>query len=171
MKEDVNNKNDQYEQKIEHELFDIGILLKGIHAVIEIAGGIFTFLISPDFVLRFVTKITQGELLENPNDSFTQYILSFAHSISVGAKQFIAFYLLSHGIINLVLVIGLFKKKIWAYHASFVVLTIFALYQMYRYIYHPSIWMIILTIFDFVVIWLIWREYKRVKNHWVANAT
>ncbi|MDE2399673.1 MAG: DUF2127 domain-containing protein [Patescibacteria group bacterium] len=165
-KEVINNDKVLSEQKIEHELFDIGILLKGIHALIEIIGGAFTFLISPHFVLRIVTKITQGELFEDPNDFLTRYFVDFAHSISVGTKQFIAFYLLSHGITNLILVIGLFKKKIWAYHASFVVLTLFALYQIYRYIYHPSIWMIILTIFDFIVLWLIWREYERIKGKW-----
>lgn len=150
--------------KIEHDLFDVGILLKGAHAIIEIFGGVFTFLVSPGLILRFVTKIARGELLEDPNDSFTRYLLHLAYGISIGTKQFVAFYLLSHGIINLILVIGLLKKKIWAYHASFVVLALFAVYQMYRYIYHPSIWMIILTIFDLVTIWLIWREYLRIKN-------
>lgn len=147
-----------------HELFDIGILLKGIHAFIEVAGGILTFLISPNFILRFVTKITQGELLEDPNDFLTQHLLNFAQNFSFDTKQFIAFYLLFHGIINLILVIGLFEKKIWAYHVSFVVLTIFALYQIYRYIYHPSFFMIMLTVFDLIVIWLIWREYKRIQK-------
>jgi uncharacterized membrane protein len=152
------------EEKIEHDLFDVGILLKGIHAVIEIIGGVFTFLVSPDLIFLIVNKITVGELTEDPADRFTQYLLNIAHSFSVGTKQFIAFYLLSHGIVNLILVIGLFKKKIWAYHASFVALTIFALYQLYRYMYGPSVWLIVLTVFDFVVIWLIWREYKRIKT-------
>lgn len=151
------------EEKIEHEFFDVSILLKGIHALIEIIGSLFAFLISPDFILRFVTKITQGELLEDPNDSFTRYLLNLAHSISIGTEQFIAFYLLFHGGINLILVIGLFKKKIWAYYASFFVLTIFVIYQMYRYIHHPSPFMIILTIFDLITIWLIWKEYERIK--------
>jgi uncharacterized membrane protein len=150
--------------KIEHELFDIDIFLKGAHALIEIIGGIFTFLISPDFILRFVTKITQGELLEDPNDFFTRYLLHFAQNFSVSTKQFVALYLLFHGVVNLVLVVGLFRKKMWAYHASFVVLALFALYQVYRYIYHPSISMIILTIFDLITIWLIWREYRRLSG-------
>jgi len=146
-----------------HELFDVSILLKGMHALIEIVGGVFTFLISPNFVLRIITKITEGELLEDPNDFITHYLINFAHNFSFGTQQFIAFYLFSHGIINLVLVIELFRKKIWAYYASFIVFTIFVLYQIYRYIYHPSLFMIILTIFDLVVIWLVWREYKRIK--------
>ena len=165
------NHNMNNEEKIEHELFDISILLKGMHALTEIVGGVFTFVISSDFILHFVVKITQGELLEDPNDSFTRYLLNLASGISVDTKQFIAFYLISHGIINLVLVIGLFKKKIRAYHASFFVLTVFAFYQMYRYIYHPSLFMIILTIFDLVTIWLIWKEYTRIKNRLIISTS
>lgn len=156
--------NNQSEEKIEHELFDVSILLKGIHALIEIIGGIFIFLVSPDFIMRIVNTLTAGEFIEDPGDRITQYLFHFAQSFSVGTKHFVAFYLLSHGIVNAVLVIGLFKKKMWAYYASFVALTIFALYQMYRYIYHPSLFLIFLTVLDFVVIWLIWREYKRIKK-------
>ena len=152
------------EEKTLHELFDISILLKGIHAVIEIVGGVFAFLVSPDSILHFVVKITQGELLEDPNDTLTNYFLNLARNFSLDTKQFVASYLFFHGIINLVLVIGLFKKKIWAYHASFFVLTIFIFYQVYRYIYDPSIFMIALSVFDIVVIWLIGKEYKRIQK-------
>ena len=147
-----------------HELFDVGILLKGIHALVEVLGGIFAFLISPDFVLKVITRITQSELSEDPKDLFSNYVLNWARSFSPDTKQFFAAYLLFHGIINLVLVIGLFKEKIWAYYVSFFVLTIFVFYQIYRYIYHPSVFMIILTFFDLVVIWLVWKEFKRLEK-------
>lgn len=152
------------EEKIEHELFDVSILLKGIHALVEIVGGMLAYFISSDAVLRFAVKITQGELLEDPNDYFTKYFLELTRSVLVGAKQFVVFYLLSHGIINLLLVVGLFRKRLWAYHASFVVFTLFATYQMYRYFLHPSIFMVLLTLFDIVAVWLIWREYLRIKK-------
>lgn len=155
----------QSEDKIEHELFDVGIFLKGIHALVEIIGGIFIFIISPNFIIRIVNKITLGELTEDPMDWFTRYLINLAHNLSIGTKQFIAIYLLSHGIINLILVVGLFKKKIWAYHASFVALTFFAIYQLYRYFRSPSVLLIFLTILDFIIIWLIWQEYNRIKKN------
>ena len=147
-----------------HELFDVTIILKGLHALVEIISGTSIFLISSSFIFKFVNIISFGELTENPVDSVSRYLLYITSSFSGGTKQFIAFYLLSHGIINLILIVGLFRKKIWAYHASFVVLTIFTLYQIYRYIYSPSILLIALTILDIVTIWLIWREYLRIKN-------
>ena len=115
------------EEEVLHELFDVGLLLRGIHAALEIITGLFAMFISPHFILRIVTKITQGELVEDPRDHFTEWLINLAHSFGGGTKQFVAFYLLSHGIINIVLVLGLFKKKMWAYHISFVVLTVFAI--------------------------------------------
>ena len=152
------------EEKIEHELFDVSILLRGIHALVEIISGTLIFLVSSNFLFRFINIITFGELTENPVDSFTQHLLTFTHSFLGGTKEFIAFYLFSHGIFNLIIVIGLFQKKIWAYYASFILLTFFAFYQMYKYVFQPNIWMIILTIFDLITIWLVWREYVRIKN-------
>jgi uncharacterized membrane protein len=152
------------EEKTLHELFDISIVLKGLHALVEVVGGASIFLASSSFIFKFVNIISFGELTENPVDSFTKYLLNLTYGFSGGTKQFVALYLLSHGIINLVLVVGLFKKKIWAYYISFVVLTVFALYQIYRYIYNPSIFLILLTILDIITIWLILREYIRIKN-------
>ena len=153
------------EEKIEHELFDISILLRGIHALVEIVGGVLIFLVSSNFIFKLINIITFGELTENPVDSFSQHLLTFTHIFWGGTKQFIAFYLLSHGIFNLIIVVGLFQKKIWAYYTSFIMLTVFAFYQMYRYIFQPNIWMVVLTIFDLITIWLVWREYIRIKNN------
>ncbi|MDR3519954.1 MAG: DUF2127 domain-containing protein [Candidatus Pacebacteria bacterium] len=152
------------EEKTLHELFDFSIVLKGIHALIEIISGTSIFLVSSSLIFKFVNAISFGELTEQPIDSMSQYLLNLTHSFSGGTKQFVALYLLSHGIINLIIIIELFRKKIWAYYASFIVLTVFSIYQIYRYIYNPNIFLILLTILDVVTMWLIWREYKRIKN-------
>ena len=152
------------EEKTLHELFDISIVLKGLHALVEVIGGISIFLASSGLIFKFVNVISFGELTENPVDSFTKYLLYITYNFSGGTKQFVALYLLSHGIINLILIVGLFRKKLWAYYSSFIVLSIFALYQVYRYIYNPSIFLILLTMLDIVTIWLIWREYIRIKK-------
>ena len=156
-------------EKTLHKLFDISILLKGINALIEIIGGVSVFLVSSAFIFKFVNIISFGELTETPIDSLSQYLLNLTHSFSGGTKEFVALYLLLHGIINLFLIVGLIEKKIWAYNASFVVFIIFVLYQIYRYIYHPNIFLVIVTIFDLITVWLVWREYKRIKQSLESN--
>ena len=151
-------------EKTLHELFDLSILLKSILAFLETIGGISILLASSEFIFKFVNIISFGELTETPIDSLSQYLLNLTHSFSGNTKEFVALYLLLHGITNLIIIAGIVKKKIWAYYTSFVVFVFFVFYEIYRYISHPNIFLILLIIFDSTTVWLIWREYLRIKN-------
>jgi len=113
-------------------------------------------------MLRVATLLTQDELFEDPKDLVSQYILNVAHQFSLGGKKFVILYLLSHGIIRLILVIGLLKKKLEAYYLSFIVFSGFIIYQLYRYSHTRSAWLLGLSIFDLFFLWLIWKEYTYV---------
>jgi len=141
-------------------LFEAGVILKGIHAIIEIVGGFFVLLISHNFIIQTVLRITGGELSEDPNDFISNYLIHTAQNFSINSKYFLAFYLLSHGIIKAVLVIALLKKKLWAYPTAIVVFGLFMVYQIIRYVYTHSIWLIIFTVFDALVIFLVYHEYR-----------
>jgi len=79
--------------------------------------------------------------------------------------NFYAFYLLSHGIVKVFLVIGLLRNKLWAYPVSLVVLGVFIVYQLYRFSYTHGFGLMVLTVFDVVVMGLIWHEYRLVRRH------
>jgi uncharacterized membrane protein len=83
-----------------------------------------------------------------------------AQHFSVASKSFYAFYLLSHGVIKLLLVIGLLRNQLWSYPASLIALAAFIIYQLYRFSYTHSVGLIALTLFDFLVIALIWHEWR-----------
>lgn len=147
------------------ELFHWGILLKGIHAIIEIIGAVLLFTIPLDVITKFTIWITQEELLDDPNDLIANYVFHLGTGLSLSATTFGVLYLSSHGIIKLILVIGLLKNKLWAYPLSLWVLGIFIAYQCYRFTYTHAIGLVVLTVFDVAVIWLVWREYQIVKKH------
>jgi uncharacterized membrane protein len=147
------------EQKI-HRIFEISVLLKGAHALLEIVGGIVLYLVSTDTVANLVKLLTQEELIEDPNDYVATHLLSMAQHFSVESKSFYAFYLLSHGLIKLLLVVGLLRERMWSYPASLVALGAFIVYQLYRFSYTHSPGLIALTIFDLFVIWLVWHEWR-----------
>ena len=109
--------------------------------------------------------LSADELLKNPNDFVAGYFLQSALKFSVATKTFAAFYLLSHGVVKLLLVVALLRGKLWAYPASLVVLGLFILYQVYRYTLTHSLGLIALTVFDLVVIWLIFHEYRVIREH------
>ena len=148
-----------------HQVFQISILLKGAHAVIECAGGIGLALIKTSTIVNLVNMLTQEELVEDPNDILATHLLAWAQNFSVASKHFYAFYLLSHGMVKLLLVIGLLKGKLWSYPASLVVFGLFILYQLYRFSYTHGAGLIILTALDVVVMVLVWHEYGLMRRH------
>ena len=138
-----------------HQLFIVSIILKGLHAAIELVGGIALYLFSTNKIAGWLWEAGQS------ND----WIERFANSFSTKEHHFYAFYLVSHGVVNGAIVIGLLLRKRWSYHATFVVLTLFIAYQAYRYSYTHDIGLIVITMIDLIVMALAWNEYRVFKRH------
>ena len=152
-------------EKTIHRIFDVSVALKGAHAVIEIVGGLLLYLVSTETIVQLINRYSEDQLVEDPHDFIATHLLKFAEGFSVEQHDFYAFYLLSHGIVKLVVVAGLLKEKLWAYPASFVVFGAFIAYQLYRYSYTHDLSLILLSIFDLFVIALAVHEYRLVKHH------
>lgn len=148
-----------------HQVFQVSVLLKGAHALIECVGGIALALVSTSTITDLVNTLTQEELIEDPNDLIATHLRAMAQQFSVGTKHFYAFYLLSHGVVKLLLVVGLLRNKLWSYPASLIVLGFFIVYQLYRFSYTHGIGLIALTMFDIFVMGLIWHEYGLMRRH------
>ena len=147
-----------------HAAFEISVLLKGLNALAECVAGVALYFVSPESIAAFVALLFHNELLEDPRDPVAGYLLHAAEGLSLGGKRFATFYLLSHGIVKLFLVAGLLRNKAWAYPASLAVLGLFIAYQFYRMTFAYSIGLVLLTVFDFVVIGLIWHEYRLIRE-------
>ncbi|MEP7162571.1 MAG: DUF2127 domain-containing protein, partial [Candidatus Moraniibacteriota bacterium] len=122
-----------FQEKNLHLFFEMSVILKGIHAVIEVVGGLALFVISQEFIVHTLYSITQEELNEDPRDFIATSLLSSASQFTVGGQHFAAFYLLSHGLLKGFLVANLLREKLWAYPAAIVVFGFFIVYQTYRY--------------------------------------
>jgi uncharacterized membrane protein len=143
--------------------FEIGIILKGLDGVIEVAGAMLVAFVPAHVIMRFVNRLTERELNEDPNDFVAGHILQYTNELIGHDKWFATFFLLSHGLIKIVLVFGLLRNLPWAYPFAFVTLGAFTLYQFWLIVHHFTIGMALLTIFDIVIIWLTWREYQQRK--------
>ncbi len=152
-------------EKYVHRFFEVALALKGVHALIEIGSSIFIYFTNQQFVSNLVVWITQEELSEDPRDFIAHYLIKSVENFSVTSQHFAAFYLLSHGIIKIVLVIELLRKRLWAYPASIVVFSLFIIYQIYRFSFTHSVWLIVFTVLDALIIWLTIHEYRYMKKH------
>jgi uncharacterized membrane protein len=153
-----------------HTIFDVTLILKGIHAFIETLGGILLYAVNGASILRAVNFLVQGEIREDPHDILANYFLHAAQVFGGSAQSFAALYLLTHGIINALIVVGLWKEKLWAYPASFVALGAFTLYQLYLLSFGYSLGLVLLTILDIVIILLVWHEYGVLKKKRIATS-
>lgn len=147
-----------------HKSFEIGILLKGIDAILQMIGGTLLIFLNPSRLNKVVVLLTQHELSEDPRDIIANFLIKSSLGFNIGAQHFGVIYLISHGIIKLVLVVMLWRKKMIAYPLTIFSLTLFIIYQIYRYILSSSVWLIVLTIFDVIMIILTFIEYENIKN-------
>ena len=146
---------------ITHRAFEIGIILKGIDGLLEIGAGTALMLTTQPAILHLVTLLTRDELTEDPQDFFANLLLDLARHLSLRTQHFASFYLLGHGLVKAGLVIGLLRRMRWSYPTALVFLTGFVLYQVYRLFHLPSIGLLLLTLFDAVIIALVWSEWRR----------
>ncbi len=151
-------------EKYLYQLFRVGIFLKGTLSLVEIFAGTAILFITPLSIGNFIIAMSQNELAEEPGSFLASHALPLAQQFSLTPQAFIAIYLLSRGLIKLGLVVALLKNKLWAYPAALIVLGLFMLYQIYSIIIGHSAFLIVITLFDFVILWLIWHEYRVMRT-------
>ena len=114
--------------------------------------------------VRLIQTLVQGELIEDPTDLVAGYVQHFLYPLLSHTHSFAAVYLLTHGLIKLFLAVGLLREKLWAYPAAIAVFVLFVIYQLYRFVFSHSSFLMLLTIFDIAVIYLTWHEYRVVRE-------
>ncbi len=147
------------------EWFHVSVFLKGTYAAFEALVGLVLFVVPLSTIVSIVNNMTQSELLEDPNDQLSNYLLHTAQQLSISTVAFYALYLTVNGALKLILVLGLLYNKTWAYPASLIVFGSFALYEVYLFASHPSLVVAILLILDVITILFIWKEFFIQKKH------
>lgn len=147
--------------------FRVSLWLKGADGALELLGGLLLLIFPPDALGSLVRSLTRHELSEDRHDIIANYLLQQTHNLSKSATIFGALYLLTHGVIKLVLVVSVLRERLWAYPWMLGFLVAFIVYQAYRWALQPSVWLVLLTVFDVFVAVLTWIEYRK---HRVALA-
>ena len=145
-------------------IFDISLWIKGVFAFVEILGGIAAFFVTKEALVSFTLWVFRDELVDDPHDALANFFLHSAQSVSLSAQDFTGIYLLSHGAVKLWLIVGLLRKRLWYYPVAIIVFGLFILYQMYRYSFTHSAWLLVLTALDLIVIGLTWHEYRYLRR-------
>jgi uncharacterized membrane protein len=156
-------------EKYIYDLFRASVFVKGILSLVEMFAGIAVLFITPAKIGSMIIRISANELAEEPGSFWAIHTLHLAQQFSLTPRAFLAIYLLSRGAIKFALIIALLKNKLWAYPAALVVMGLFIAYQLYRIAVSYSLFLILLTLFDLLVMWLIWHEYQMVRSRHALN--
>lgn len=155
--------NRLFSKKNIHVGFSIGLILKTFYDIGEVLCGILLFFLTPEKMSKLITLISRDELKEDPHDLVMNYLLTFSHHFSIGVQHFTTFYLLSHGLTKVAVLILLWRKKLWAYPLSIVLFCVFIFLQTQRFTHTHSIMLLIFTLIDVIMIALTILEYKNIK--------
>lgn len=146
------------------KIYEIGIIVKGIDGILELAGGVLVLTISPHTINSLTNFLTQDALQENPHNVIAVHIAKAGQHLASGHNLFAAAFLLTHGLVKVVLVTCLLLNKLWAYPWALGLLGLFLVYQVYLLITQPSFGMAFLSVLDAVIIWLIYREWQQAQR-------
>ena len=145
-------------------VIELSLWFKAIFALSEIAAGVFTYFVPQRLFLPFVCLFNQDELVVGPHHLLVNFPLLTVPHLFVDTQKFAAIYLLGHGVIKLWLIIGLLCERLWYFPISMIVFGLFIGYQVYRFTFTHSVWLLLVTALDIVVIALTWHEYRYLRN-------
>lgn len=129
-------------------LFKLGMFLRGINGFIYLAVGLMLFFVSVS-ELNHITLNVLSPLLTD---------------ITHRTKNIVGLYIFFHGVINIFLVAGLYKNKLWAYLISIGFISSLILMQLYNISFHYSNILLSLIIFDCIFVFVTWHEYMYHKE-------
>ncbi|MFM6962962.1 MAG: DUF2127 domain-containing protein, partial [Micrococcales bacterium] len=112
------------ETQLLHRTFMLSIAGKGLFGLIELIGAVAALIITPEQVKAFTHWITAGLVHDNPNNVVAQWLLTAGNHVTGATTLWISAYLVLHGLTKVVLVIALFRDKLWAYPSMLVALLI-----------------------------------------------
>ncbi len=151
-------------KSILHDSFRVGITLKGFDGILEAVAGVALWFTKPARMTDLIRSLCEHMLARIPNVYISSHLIAASQRLTNESRQFAAIYLLTHGLVKVVLVACLWMNRLWAYPLTIAVFGLFMLYQVHRFTQTHSIAMIFLTIFDGLIIYLTWVEFQQQKK-------
>lgn len=130
-------------------------------------GGALLWFVKPAALSKIALDFLGYDLPLDPHDFIATHLFRATMHLANGSKHFASLYLVTHGLIKVVLVTALWFDALWAYPVTIFVFGVFSVYQVYRFTHTHSVALVLLTVFDVLIIWLTLREYRDQK--WIRG--
>lgn len=114
-------------------------------------------------LIEVVSTSMKHELVEDSSDILYSFITNILSNHPLYVSYFLALYFIFWGVLDVVLSYNLIKHRQWAFPASFLLISLFVIYEAIRFTYTHSFILLGVILLDTIILWLIWREYKKLK--------
>ena len=141
--------------------FNTMLLGKSIFAFVEFLSGLILIFIPLDLIKTTIHHLAASISFV----SLSTMITNAGERLTNDATIFAIVYLLLHGALKLVTLALLWRKILWSYPLSIVLLVGFIIYQIFEYFHRGSISMLVLCAVDLLMILLTLLEYRKLKSH------
>ena len=145
--------------------FRIGLGIKAIDSLLEAAGGV--ILLLPVELHKVIRYLTLHELYFVDRHPTTARLTHAAVNALSTATTISAAYLVLHGLVKLILIIGVLRHKKWGYIGLIAFLFLFAGIEIYHGATKHSWLGVAFGMFDLGLVAVIGNEYK-VRKHTVT---
>jgi uncharacterized membrane protein len=132
------------------DVFYFGVILKAIGGSLELIGALVVGLLSTETFFNLIEPLRHIGL-------------HTSEGLAGAAKEYVFFYLLSHGIVRVGLAYALLKEYIWAYPLALVVLGAFTFYQLYLLSHGFSLGLVGLILFNILIAGLTLYEWRKLR--------
>jgi uncharacterized membrane protein len=146
--------------KLQHGLYLSGVALKGLDGLIELISSALLLVTTNATLKKIADSIANDELTEEPSNHLAAHFKQAADHLSKNSQHFAALYLAAHGLIKIILVVGLWRKWRASMPAALILLSLLIAYQIWRIAHAPSVVLAILTAIDLVIVYFIWQEWR-----------
>src|ERR1041385_9100741 len=97
-----------------HRAFWVSLIIKGIDGALQLIGGIIALSVEPGTLgraYRYLTRYLLGS--KSGHNAEAAFIKDAAVQFNMSIEILVSIYLLSHGVIKVLLVYGLLKERLW----------------------------------------------------------
>ena len=147
-------------------VYRTGVAIKGLDGAIELLAGV-VLLVAPQLVHQLL-QVLAGDAYRHTGEVWqfvATYIARLDGEFTHSAALFLIVFLVLHGTVKLALAYCLLRRIVWAYPYALGLLGLFLVYQAYVLVLHPlSIGMWLFTLLDVVIVWLVWGEWKDLRE-------
>ena len=105
-------------------------------------------------------KIMSHELIQDPGDRVIQMVNHLPYLVT----YYLAFYFMFWGAIDIFMSILLLRHQLWAFPVAIYMIVVFIVYELFRFFHTHSLMLLAVIVMDVFIIWIIKREYQKLKS-------